>query len=98
MEQIKNLTSDKKNLAIGAALATISGIAYSMYVGQRHKKPKEENEKTNKTEKKKSSKGLTKDFWRQIDYILKICVPSLKSKEFLLMTGIAGLQVGATSL
>jgi hypothetical protein len=80
MENLKNLASER-NLRIAAALATISGLAYSLYVGAKMKKPKESTEKSStgdKEKKKTSSKGLTKDFWRQLDYILKICVPTLK--------------------
>jgi hypothetical protein len=80
MENLKNLASER-NLRIAAAFATISGLTYSLYVGSKMKKPKETTEKTSTggdKEKKKSSKGLTKDFWRQLDYILKICVPTLK--------------------
>lgn len=50
------------------------------------------------TEKKPQEKksGLTKDFWRQLSYLLKISVPKLKSPEFLIMIAIAIVQIGVT--
>lgn len=49
---------------------------------------------SSKPQEKKS--GLSKDFWRQLSYLLKISVPKLKSPEFLIMIAIAIVQIGVT--
>jgi ATP-binding cassette subfamily D (ALD) long-chain fatty acid import protein len=46
--------------------------------------------------KKSGGGGLNKDFWRQLNYLLRITVPNLKSPEFVTMIAIAIVQIGIT--